>query len=161
VFGWAPTLYPIVLLFHSWFRWVVLAVLLFSLVHFARSWAGKRPFADGDARVARILVGTIDLQLALGLLLYVFLSPFTAAGFADLGAAMRTAPLRFFTIEHPFAMVLAVVVLHARSDMTKKLGADPRRHRSLAAACGVALLLIAISIPWPGLPYARPLLRLP
>jgi hypothetical protein len=155
----AHALYPIVLYAHSYLRWIVLAVLLVSLVRAARAWTAKRPFEAGDARVVRVLIGTVDTQLLLGVALYAFLSPISSAGFRDLGAALREATLRFFTIEHPFAMILAVAVLHARNDMTKKLGADPRRHRALLVSCAVALALIALSIPWPGLRYARPLFR--
>jgi hypothetical protein len=50
-------------------------------------------------------------------------------------------------------------VLHAVTDLTKDLGADPRRHRAVLASCAAALALIALSIPWPGLKYARPLVR--
>jgi hypothetical protein len=152
-------LYPVVLLAHSYLRWIVLVVLLVSLVRAARGWSAKRPFEAADERGVRILIGAVDTQLLLGVVLYVFLSPITAAGWRDLGATLREATLRFFTIEHPFAMLLAVVVLHAVSDLTKDLAADPRRHRAVLASCAAALALIALSIPWPGLKYARPLLR--
>jgi hypothetical protein len=36
----------------------------------------------------------------------------TTAAFADLGSVMRTAPLRFWTVEHPTGMIAAVVLVH-------------------------------------------------
>jgi hypothetical protein len=34
-----------------------------------------------------------------------------------------------------------------------------QRHRIAAIFFGLALVIIFITIPWPGLPYARPLIR--
>jgi hypothetical protein len=155
----AHALYPAVLVAHSYLRWVVLAVLLVSLARAALAWSANRAFEPRDERAVRVLIGAVDTQILLGIALYVFLSPISSAGVRDLGATMREATLRFFTIEHPFAMILAVAVIHARTGMTRRLGADPRRHRAVFASCAIALALIAASIPWPGLRYARPLLR--
>jgi hypothetical protein len=157
----ARALYPWILFAHSWMRWLVLLVLAAALARAIIGWRARRPFAARDEAVAGMLVGTVDLQVLLGLVLYVFLSPFSSAGFRDLGAALGQATLRFFTIEHPFAMILALVVLHVGKVRARRHGADPRRHRTVLIAAAVALALIALSIPWPGLPYARPLLRAP
>jgi hypothetical protein len=157
----AATLYPWVLFVHSWVRWLVLLALVVALARALAGWRAKRPFAARDEAIVRALVGTVDLQFLLGLLLYLFLSPISSAGFRDPGAALWQATLRFFTIEHPFAMILAVAVLHAGRARGRRFGGDPQRHRTLMIATALALALIAGSIPWPGLPYARPLLRAP
>jgi hypothetical protein len=157
----AQALYPWILFAHSWMRWLVLLALVVALARAVAGWRAKRPFAARDEAAGRVLVAAVDVQVLLGLVLYVFLSPISSAGFRDPGAALWQATLRFFTIEHPFAMVLALVVLHAGNVRAKQLGADPQRHRTVAIAAALALVLIAGSIPWPGLPYARPLLRAP
>ena len=157
----ARALYPWILFAHSWLRWLVLLALLVALARAIAGWRAKRAFAARDEAAARALIGAVDVQVLLGLLLYVFLSPIASAGFRDLGATLWEATLRFFTIEHPFAMLLALFVLHAGNVRAKRHGADPRRHRTVLIAAALALALIAGSIPWPGLPYARPLLRAP
>jgi hypothetical protein len=154
-------LYPWVLFAHSWVRWLVLLALCAALAGAIAAWRAKRPFAARDEVRVRALVGAVDVQVLLGLLLYLFLSPISWAGFRDPGAALWQATLRFFTIEHPFAMIVALGVLHAGNVRGKRHGEDPRRHRTVLIATALALALIAGSIPWPGLPYARPLLRAP
>jgi hypothetical protein len=99
-----------------------------------------------------------DVQFLLGLTLYVFLSPFTHAAFADLGAAMKNSGLRFWAVEHLVGMLIAIALVHvgrARARKTDSL----RRHRVAATFFGLALVVLLGSIPWPGLPYGRPLLR--
>ena len=157
----AQALYPWILFAHSWVRWLVLIALAIALARSIAGWRARRPFAARDEAAVRALVGMVDLQVLLGLVLYVYLSPITSAAFRDLGAAFWQATLRFFTIEHPFAMILALVVLHVGNVRAKRDGEAPQRHRTVLIATALALALIAGSIPWPGLPYARPLLRAP
>ena len=106
------------------------------------------------------LFNNVDLQFVLGLSLYLRLSPITRAAFADLAAAMRLSVLRFFLVEHGTGMLLGIGVLHMlRSRARRRQG--PARHALTAVAALGALLCIAVSVPWPGLPYGRPLWRLP
>ena len=157
----AQALYPWILFAHSWVRWLVLLALVVTLARAIAGWRAQRPFAARDEAAVRAAVAAVDVQVLLGVVLYLFLSPIASAGFRDPGAALWQATLRFFTIEHPFAMVLALVALHVGNVRAKRNGADPIRHRTVLVACAAALVLIALSIPWPGLPYARPLLRAP
>ncbi len=152
--------YATVLWVHSWLRWGVVCLAVLCLVRAARGWVRRAPFADVDARLQRLFVGAVDAQLLHGVLLYALLSPITAVGFSNLGAAMRNSVLRFFVLEHPLAMLIAVVVVHVGLLWSRRFGADPRRHRAVLRTTAVALLCFIIGIPWPGLPYVRPLLRL-
>lgn len=93
-------------------------------------------------------------------MLYVFLSPITAAAFQDIGAAMRFSPLRFFLVEHVFAMVLALGCAHAGRIRAKRRESAPEKHRQTSLFTGLALACVLIGIPWPFMPYARPLARL-
>jgi hypothetical protein len=118
---------------------------------------------DSSARTDRwglILLISLDLQLLIGLLLYFALSPFTAEALRDFGAAMRNPPLRFFAVEHVTLMLAAVVLVHVGRVMGRKaVTTDAKRIRSLASF-GLALLLMLLAIPWPGLAAGRPLFRL-
>src|SRR5207248_4439237 len=86
----------------------------------------------------------VDLQLLLGLSLYLFLSPFTKAFFA--APTLKQPHLRFFGVEHIFGMLVAVMLVH--------LG-----KRRVFAFTLAALLVMLASIPWPFLVYGRPLWR--
>lgn len=152
-------MYPLVLSLHSWLRWVVLIVGLIALARAIAGWAGTRPWTTGDDSIGAAFVGTLDLQMLLGLLLYAWLSPITWTAWSDLGLAMRTPTLRFWVVEHAFGMLVAIAVAHIGRTRLRRAESDARRHRTAALSIGIALLVIAITIPWPGTAYARPLFR--
>ncbi|XXT21647.1 hypothetical protein WME94_08805 [Sorangium sp. So ce429] len=154
-------IYSIVLLLHSWLRWAVLLLGLATLVRSARGWAQRRPWTAADRKLGAAFVGSLDLQLLLGLVLYVALSPLTPKSLAALKAAMPVPALRFFAVEHVFGMVLALVVAHIAWARAKRASDPTARHRRMALGVLFALLIVLAAIPWPSLPHGRPLLRLP
>ena len=95
----------------------------------------------------------------IGLVLYFALSPVTTAALSDFGGAMKVSALRFWAVEHTFGMLVAIALAHAGRSKTRKLTDAAARHRVAAICYGLALVAILVSIPWPGLPNARPLIR--
>jgi hypothetical protein len=152
-------LYAIVLFAHSLLRWVILPAAVFLCVRSFLAARNGRSWGRGDEKLHVVLVSTIDLQFLLGLLLYAFLSPFSRAFFEDVQGSMKDAGVRFFAVEHVIGMLIAIVVLHIGRARSKRATADARRHRVVWITTLIALVLILLSIPWPGFPYARPLLR--
>ena len=150
--------YAGVLVVHSWLRWLVILAGLLAFVRAATGAASGKAWTPADDRATAWFGRLFDLQFLLGLILYVFLSPFTHAAFANFGAAMKDDVSRFWAVEHIVGMVVAAALLHIgqiRARRTDSL----RRHRVIAIFFGLALLFVLASIPWPGLPYGRPLLR--
>jgi hypothetical protein len=151
-------IYAGVLVIHSWLRWLVILTGLVAFVRAAVGAAGSKPWTPADDRAGAWFGRMLDLQFLLGLILYVFLSPLTHAAFADFGAAMKNSGLRFWAVEHVVGMVIGLALVHigrARARKTDSL----RRHRVAAIFFGLALVVILASIPWPAMPYGRPLLR--
>lgn len=152
-------MYSTALLLHSWLRWLVLVFGLLALVRGLMGASGRRPWTAGDEGAWRWFVITLDVQMLLGLVLYFLLSPITKGALADFGAAMQISSTRFWAVEHVFGMIVAVVLAH-RGRTRVRAAADPvRRHRVAAVFAVLALVAILASIPWPGTPNARPLLR--
>jgi len=149
-------MYPAVLMIHSLLRWLVVVVAVVAAGKALAGWFGKQPFTKLDDRLGLIFTGTMDVQLLVGLILYVFLSPLTQAAFQDPGAAMRDGTLRFFAVEHLAVMVAAVVLAHVGRAMSRR-APEAGKHRRAALWYGLALLLILVSIPWPFYSYGRPL----
>jgi hypothetical protein len=148
--------YLTILTLHSWLRWLVLLAGLVAVVHPLA--AGRRRWTDTDARAGFWFTMLLDLQVLLGLILYVGLSPITHEAFRNIGAAMASRSLRFWLVEHVFGMVIALALAHVGRVRIRK--ADVSRRRRLAAIFfGLALVAILASIPWPGTPNGRPLLR--
>jgi len=146
---------------HSWLRWFVLLV---GLVAIARAIVGRssgRPWDRADDRLGAAFVGLLDLQLLIGLVLYFALSPITKEGMRDIGGAMANTGLRFWTIEHPFGMIVAIALAHIGRTRIRKTTDAARRHRTALIFFTLALIVIVITIPWPGRAIiGRPLFRM-
>ena len=152
--------YTVLLLVHSWLRWVLVALIVIALTRALRGTRSEVPWVDADSRVRVATVAAFDTQVMLGLVLW-FISPMTPKSGAAFGAYMKVSQLRFFTVEHAFSMVIALAALHIGSVRSKKADNDHDRHKKWAVAVGIALFFVLAGIPWPFLPYARPLFRIP
>src|SRR5262249_28785419 len=129
-------------------RWVVVLAALMVLVRSLRSWRRRAAFTVVDDRLQGLLVRSADVQLALGLLLYVVLSPISSAFLSDIHHAIHEDDLRFFGLGHPLMMMLAVAVLHLGRRRLSRPAATPFRHR-VAYRSTLAFLLVAGSaVPW-------------
>ncbi len=152
-------LHRVLLTIHSGLRWAVLFMLVVLFVAAIRGWRAGAAMEKRDRALKGAAIGLADLQLLLGLTLYLT-GPWVEAFREDVGRVMRTAVLRFFVVEHVTGMLAGLAVLHVASVLSKRAGDPKTAWRRLAIGVGLALLLILASIPWPFLPYGRPLLTL-
>ncbi len=148
-------MYNAVLILHSFVRWLVIVIGIVAFVRAFRGLYGKEMWTPADDRVGMAFTMSMDVQVLLGLLLYVFFSPLTRIIFRDFGAAMANAGTRFFAVDHIFLMIVALVLAHVGRAASRRAQAAAAKHRRAAIFFGLALLLILVSIPW-----SRPLLRL-
>ena len=142
-------MYSSFLLLHSWMRWVVIIAAVLVFVRGAR----------GINTTSRAFVITLDIQMLLGLILYFALSPATRAAMQNMGAAMSNATLRYWSVEHLIGMVLALAAAHIGQTRMRRAATNEARYKTGAMFVAIALVLILISIPWPGMPTGRPLFR--
>ena len=142
------TLYTIVLFLHSWLRWIVVLLALIAGAAAFRGWLIGGEVRPLHRRLNLAYVASLHAQLLLGLLLYFVLSPVTRTAFADFGAAMKDATLRFWAVEHLSLMLLAVVVATVASALSKRADGDRARHRRAALGFLLSLLLLLAGIPW-------------
>lgn len=150
-------MYLAILTVHSWVRWA--ALVLGAGASLAA--VGDRSEAPGGPadRWGLFLVIVLDVQMLLGLLLYVALSPFTKVAFADFGMAMRDPSLRYWAVEHISMMLLAVVIVHVTRVAVRSARTPAGRRTRRIFGFGIATLAMLVATPWPGLPNGRPLFR--
>jgi len=146
-------MYPTILTLHSYARWIVVALGVWAIVSVLPSRLGR---SSRTSPLPGLLFSIgLDVQMLIGVLLYVALSPLTAAAMQDMGGAMRNGGLRFWAVEHPVLMILAVVFGH--------LGRPGRGSRDVGRRAmlwfGLALLAILLATPWPFMPQGRPWVR--
>ncbi|MGB3468425.1 MAG: hypothetical protein WBA74_24280 [Cyclobacteriaceae bacterium] len=141
-------MYEVFLSIHSWLRWIILIV---SIVVILKSLVGL--FGGGDYKkldniLAASFVGTMHLQLLIGLILYIFLSPVTTSAFENMGEAMGNASVRYWAVEHITVMILAVVAAQVGRSISKKSGDSVVKFRFQAIFFGISLFLMLLRIPW-------------
>ncbi|MCE7987025.1 MAG: hypothetical protein DYG89_38115 [Caldilinea sp. CFX5] len=156
-------LYSIILSLHNLNRWLVLLVGLWTIWQVMRGWLGHRGWQSHYTTLLQIFTRTIDLQFLLGLALYLLPGAFIQAALQNIPWAqiMQERLLRFFTLEHPLQMIIAVVLANITLSMAKRIPQEQRRLRWTAILLLLTMLLIVLAIPWPGFYYGRPWLRLP
>jgi hypothetical protein len=145
---------------HNGMRWVVLSLGLFVILSTLIGWLRGRAWGAGDERLHSAFVGFVDLQFLAGLILYAFLSPLPQAFFAELPATMKVPTIRFFMLDHPVSMFIAIAIIHGARNASKRASGS-RRFRIVSLTTALALTIMLASIPWPGLRYGRPLVRTP
>src|SRR5438132_9902041 len=151
-------MYTFVLLLHSWIRW---AALVAGVGATLAAFTDSRGIAGSDKtdRWGLALMMALDLQLLLGLLLYLVLSPFTTEAMKNFGAAMRDPGLRFWAVEHITMMFVAVILVHVGRVLARKAKTPGARRTRLLVCFGLATLAMIVAIPWPGMANGRPLFR--
>jgi hypothetical protein len=147
-------MYPTVLIAHSWIRWAVIILGLWTVVAAAR----LHPAAN---RASLLFTISLDVQLLLGIALYAVLSPITLAAMTDMASAMRIPAMRFWAVEHATLMILALVFAHVGRVVARvKARSGMGGSRAPLFWYATALLALLAAIPWPFLSYGRALIRL-
>jgi hypothetical protein len=121
--------------------------------------SGGKPWTKADDRGTLLFTIALDIQMIVGLMLYVWLSPITRAAFANMSAAMRNPALRFWVMEHFVGMIMALALAHVGRVVIKRRTEADGKHRLAAMFMGVAMVVILLSVPWPWGANPRPLFR--
>ena len=150
-------MYAHVLAVHSWLRWLALVTAVGATFAALRGQvSGNNSIAD---RWGIFAVTALDLQMLLGLILYLALSPNMRPILENFGGAMKDPLLRFWAVEHIATMMGAVVLAHAGRVLARKAKTTEAKRTRLLACFGLATILIVLGMPWPGRPGGRPLFR--
>jgi heme A synthase len=151
-------MYTTVLFLHSWIRWIALvAGVGVTLAALRGKVEGETSIADRWGLVAMM---ALDVQMLLGLVLYLGLSPNMREILNHFGESMKRADTRFWAVEHISAMFVAVALSHVGRVLARKAKTPAAKRRRLLVCFGLATLLMILGMPWPGRPGGRDLFRL-
>jgi hypothetical protein len=138
----------VLLTLHSILRWVVVIAGLVAFVWALAGWLSNRSWTATENKIARVFSTSMELQVLVGIVLYV-VSPLVMSALADFGGAMRNSTLRFFAVEHVLGMIFALGMIHMGRVLGRRAKSDAGRHRMAAIFNAIALIVILLSIPWP------------
>jgi hypothetical protein len=109
-------LYKILLMTHSGTRYLVLLFLVVVIVKSLLGFAGKKPFGKADNLLSLFLLIFTHIQALSGLILY-FVSPWVKFD----STTMSDRLTRYWTVEHIFAMLIAVVLITVARSTSNKI----------------------------------------
>ena len=133
---------------HSYWAYLAVLLLLLAVVNAIIGLTQNKEFKEKDLRISLFTLIVMHIQLLIGLGWY-FMSPwYKALKEVGMGEAMKDAPLRLQTIEHPLMMILAIVLITMGWSKHKKQTADKGKFKTIAIFYGLGLLFVLSRIPW-------------
>ncbi|MEX0359696.1 hypothetical protein [Flagellimonas sp.] len=133
---------------HSYFAYIVLAILILAFVNALMGLLGKREFAmHKDLRISLFALILTHIQLLIGLILY-FVSANGLQAIQTLGMGGLNSAARLLAVEHPFINILAVALITIGWSKHKKKETSNAKFKSITIFYGLGLLFILSRIPW-------------
>lgn len=146
-------MYTTLLAIHGIIRWLVLGSLVFGIFSCTEGLVTKRKYSGIDTVTRGLVSGLSHVQLIVGLLLYVSISPITKSFLQN--GAQGNDQILFFGVWHAAVMVIAVILITIGAALAKRASTDQKKFRTSLTWFSIALVLILGAIPW-----FRPFFRL-
>lgn len=135
---------------HNLLRWVILILLVISVIKSYTGWKGGKAFNPGDRKIWLFTMIAAHITLVLGL--YQWLAGRMGIITTELPegvSMMKDKTFRFFWLEHPLFMLIAIALITLGYGMAKKPVADQVKYRKAFRYFWIALILILLVTPWP------------
>lgn len=124
-------------------RWLVLIAIVVAIIRSLNGMRNSKSFSKKDNLWSLLTVIGYHFQLILGIVLYVGRGWHLSLG------EMSDRLIRFFSLEHPFGMIVAVVLVTLGRAKSKRASIDAAKHKMLFWYFAIALFITLITIPWP------------
>lgn len=128
---------------HSILRYVALVLLLILLINSLIGMINKSENSLQSKRISLYTMLVFHLQLILGIVLY-----FTSPKVIFDSMTMKNAMLRFFALEHPLLMIIAIVLITIGHIKAKRKSSS-KSYKILFIFSLIALIILIAGIPWP------------
>ena len=135
---------------HNLLRWVILLLLVIAIVKAFVGMSGNKPLSNGDKKVSLFLMIFSHIQLLIGLYQwlagrYGILKNAVPEGVS----VMKDKFFRFYMIEHPVGMLIAIILITIGRGQVKKSISDATKHKKMFWFYMIALIIILATVPWP------------
>jgi hypothetical protein len=141
----------VLLQIHSILRWVLLLLLFLSIIQSLIGWLKRRELREGDTKLWLFTMISAHTTFLIGLIL-LFFGRFgiLSSGLPEGVVLMKDKFYRFYWIEHPTGMLIAIVLITLGRGVVKKQITDPSKYKRAFWLFLVALIVILATVPWPG-----------
>jgi hypothetical protein len=132
---------------HNVMRYFVFITTILVVIQSLMGIIKKNEFTVANRKMAMYMMISCDMQLLIGLAVY-YLN-----GHLQMikeGTAMSGYYNRFYSLEHPVAMVLGIVLVHIAYSNAKKAIPSTKKFKRLFWFSFIALFLFLAQTPWPG-----------
>ena len=135
---------------HNFLRWVILILLLVALAKSISGMSGNKPYTSGDRKLGAFLMISCHIMLLIGI--YQLLAGrygILTASLPEGTSFMKDKFYRFFWLEHPLMMFIAIILITIGRGSFRKPIPDRAKHKRSFWFYFIALILILAAVPWP------------
>jgi len=140
-------MYSVVQFVHSYWAYLVVIVLIVATINALVKFFGKKEYGGRDMSFALFTLITMHIQLLIGLVLW-FVSPNGLSAIKTNGMGGLSSAARQLAVEHPFLMIIAVVLVTIGYSKHKKQRLSTPKFKKIAIFYTLALIAIMAIIPW-------------
>ncbi len=126
--------------FHTVWRWVMLVVALVTVLKALIGWTRKQPWTRLDDQLGMLFTITVDIQFLLGFILW-FAGP---VKITDASALMSSPLARFYLVEHPVLMLIALALAHIGRSRSRKAETAIQKHKQAVIFYLLSFLFIVL-----------------
>ena len=135
---------------HNLLRWVILLLLIVAIIKSFAGMSGNKPFTNGDKKLGLFLMISAHIMFLVGVYQWLFGRYGILKTSRPEGTSfMEDDFYRFFWLEHPLIMFIAIALITVGRGQSKKPLADNVKHKRTFWFFIIALIFILVAVPWP------------
>ena len=138
-------MYSTVKMLHSYWAYLVFLMLVVATFNALFKTFTNKEYEARDFRISLFTLIVSHIQFLIGIILW-FVDDYF--GEMSMGEIMKNSVLRSNVVEHPVAMILAVVCITIGYSKHKKQLSSAGKLKKIAIFYSIALLLVCAKIPW-------------
>ena len=128
---------------HNFMRWFVLIAVIIAIIRSLSGMRNNKPFTKQDNLWSLLTLIGYHIQLVIGIAIYIGRGWYNGLG------EMSDRLIRFFSVEHAFGMLIAIVLVTVGRAKSKRAATDTNRHKTIFWYYLIAFIITLITIPWP------------
>lgn len=135
---------------HNLLRWIIVILLVLSILKSYNGWKGNKTFSSSDAKLWLFTMIASHITLLLGIYQWLLGRYGVLTFVKEEGVSVMKDPfLRFFQVEHPTSMIIAIILITLGRGMAKKEVSDEVKYKKAFRYFLIAFILLLLAVPWP------------